>query len=183
MKREIITPLIKFIASGAYSGYSPVAPGTAGSVVGILIYLLAFSFQLSAFSYFLLTISIVLIGIWVSGKAEEIFTKEEEALPASHCNASQQWEPCPSLRRRGKRGGKDSQKIVIDEIAGMLISLFMLPHGFWIAVSGFLIFRIIDISKPFYILERLPSGFGVMMDDVAAGIATNLILRTFLFLI
>ena len=145
--------LIKFIATGAYSGYSPVAPGTAGSAVGILIYLLAFSLQLSAFSYLLLTISIVLIGIWVSGKAEYIFKR------------------------------KDSQKIVIDEIAGMLISLFMLPHGFWMVLSGFIIFRIIDISKPFYILERLPKGFGVMMDDVAAGIATNLILRIFLFLI
>jgi len=145
--------LIKFIATGAYSGYSPVAPGTAGSAVGILIYLLAFSLQLSAFSYLLLTISIVLIGIWVSGKAEYIFKR------------------------------KDSQKIVIDEIAGMLISLFMLPHGFWILLSGFIIFRIIDISKPFYMLERLPKGFGVMMDDVAAGIATNLILRIFLFLI
>ncbi len=145
--------LIKFIATGFYSGYSPIAPGTAGSAVGVLIYLLTFSLQLSAFSYFLLTISIVLIGIWVSGKAEYLFKR------------------------------KDSQKIVIDEIAGMLISLFMLPHGFWMVISGFIIFRIIDISKPFYILERLPKGFGVMMDDVAAGIATNLILRTFLFLI
>lgn len=145
--------LIKFIATGFYSGYSPIAPGTAGSIVGILIYLLAISFQLSAFNYLLLTISIVLIGIWVSGKAEYLFKR------------------------------KDSQKIVIDEIAGILISLFMLPTGFWIVLSGFVIFRIIDISKPFYILERLPRGFGVMMDDVAAGIATNLILRIFLFLI
>jgi len=90
------------------------------------------------------------IGIWVSGKAEYLFKR------------------------------KDSQKIVIDEIAGILISLFMLPHGFWIVLSAFIIFRLIDISKPFYILEKLPSGFGVMMDDVAAGIATNLILRIFL---
>ena len=145
--------LIKFIATGFYSGYSPIAPGTAGSLVGVLIYLLTFSLQLSAFSYFLLTISIVLIGIWVSEKAEYIFKR------------------------------KDSQKIVIDEIAGILISLFMLPHEFWIVLSGFIIFRIIDISKPFYMLERLPSGFGVMMDDVAAGIATNLILQIFYFTI
>ncbi len=146
--------LIKFIATGAYSGYSPIAPGTAGSLVGILIYLLAVTLnQVQGFSYFLLTISIVLIGIWVSGKAEYIFNR------------------------------KDSQKIVIDEIAGILISLFMLPNGFWIMLSGFIIFRIIDISKPFYVLERLPRGFGVMMDDVAAGIVTNMILRIFLFLI
>lgn len=143
---------IKFIASGAYSGYSPIAPGTAGSVVGILIYLLAFSLQLSAIGYLLITILIVSIGIWVSGRAEEIFER------------------------------KDSQKIVIDEIAGMLISLFMLPHGFWTALSGFIIFRMLDIAKPFYILERLPGGLGVMMDDVAAGIATNLILRVVLLL-
>lgn len=145
--------LIKFIATGAYSGYSPIAPGTAGSLVGILIYLLAVSYQLSTISCLLITISIVLIGIWISGRAEYLFKR------------------------------KDSQKIVIDEIAGILISLFMLPHGFWIMLSGFIIFRIIDISKPFYMLERLPRGFGVMMDDVAAGIATNLILRIFLFLI
>src|SRR3989338_180414 len=144
--------LIKFIATGFYSGYSPIAPGTAGSLVGVLIYLLTFSLQLSAFSYFLLTISIVLIGIWVSEKAEYIFKR------------------------------KDSQKIVIDEIAGILISLFMLPHEFWIVLSGFIIFRIIDISKPFYMLENLQNGFGVMMDDVAAGIATNLILQIFYFL-
>jgi phosphatidylglycerophosphatase A len=139
--------LIKFIATGFYSGYSPIAPGTAGSLVGILIYIAAISCQLSAVSYLLLTISILLIGIWVSGKAESIFQK------------------------------KDSQKIVIDEITGILISLFMLPHGFWVVLSGFLIFRIIDISKPFYVLERLPKGLGVMMDDIAAGIATNLILQ------
>jgi len=144
--------LIKFIATGFYSGCSPIAPGTAGSLVGILIYLLIISLQLSSISYLLLIISILLIGIWVSEKAEYIFER------------------------------KDSQKIVIDEIAGILISLFMLPHGFWIVLSGFIIFRIIDISKPFYMLERLPKGFGVMMDDVAAGIATNLILQIFLFL-
>jgi phosphatidylglycerophosphatase A len=145
--------LIKFIATGAYSGYSPIAPGTAGSVVGILIYLSVFSFQLSAFGYLSITILIVLIGIWASGRAEEIFAK------------------------------KDSQKIVIDEIAGMLISLFMLPPGFFTVLSGFIIFRALDIAKPFYILERLPRGFGVMLDDVAAGIATNLILRVFLLLL
>ncbi len=145
-----LASIIKFIATGAYSGYSPIAPGTAGSVVGISIYLLSISFQLSAFSYLLLTISIVFIGIWVSGKAEEIFEK------------------------------KDSQKIVIDEIAGMLISLFMLPQGFFIVLSGFIIFRVLDIAKPFYILEKLPGGWGVMMDDVAAGIAANLILRVVL---
>lgn len=146
--------LIKFIATGFYSGYSPVAPGTAGSLVGILIYLLIIiSLQLSSISYLLLVISILLIGIWVSEKAEYIFKR------------------------------KDSQKIVIDEIAGILISLFMLPHEFWIVLSGFIIFRIIDTSKPFYMLERLPNGFGVMMDDVAAGIATNLILQIFYFTI
>lgn len=141
--------IIKFIATGFYSGYSPIAPGTAGSAVGLLIYLLAVSCQLSAIGYLCVVLSILAVGIWTSGRAEEIFKK------------------------------RDSRKIVIDEISGMLISLFMLPHGFWIVLSGFIIFRIIDISKPFYILERLPNGFGIMMDDVAAGIATNLILQIF----
>jgi phosphatidylglycerophosphatase A len=148
---EFMTTVIKFISTGGYSGYSPIAPGTAGSIVGIFIYI--FIFRLNPPLYLLLIVFVVMIGVWSSGEAEEIFEK------------------------------KDSQEIVIDEVAGMLISLFLLPHGFFIIFSGFLIFRIIDIVKPFYILEGLPHGFGVMMDDVAAGISTNLILRIFLFLI
>lgn len=74
---------------------------------------------------------------------------------------------------------KDSPRIVIDEAAGMLISLIYLPYNFGIVLAGFFIFRLLDIIKiyPARQLERLRGGFGVMSDDLISGIYTNLILQ------
>jgi phosphatidylglycerophosphatase A len=70
--------------------------------------------------------------------------------------------------------------IVIDEIAGMMVTLIGLPVSPITLVSGFIIFRILDILKPFPIRnidKRIPGGLGVVADDVAAGIIANLLLR------
>lgn len=74
---------------------------------------------------------------------------------------------------------KDASKIVIDEFAGMLIALYLLPATMGYVVSAFLLFRFFDIVKPAPInrLERLNGGIGVMADDIMAGIYTNLILQ------
>jgi phosphatidylglycerophosphatase A len=74
---------------------------------------------------------------------------------------------------------KDSSRIVIDEAAGMLISLSYLPYNLAIVLAGFFIFRLLDIIKvyPARQLERLRGGFGVMSDDLICGIYTNLILQ------
>ncbi|EOR92864.1 Phosphatidylglycerophosphatase A [Arcticibacter svalbardensis MN12-7] len=79
--------------------------------------------------------------------------------------------------------GKDNYRIVIDEIAGMYVTMLFVPLSFKTLVVGFLLFRLFDITKPFYIrrLEKLPGGLGVMMDDVLAGIYANLILQIALF--
>ncbi|WP_448702407.1 phosphatidylglycerophosphatase A [Mucilaginibacter sp. AW1-3] len=75
--------------------------------------------------------------------------------------------------------GKDSSKLVIDEVSGMLVTLIWLPHNVWLLLAGFVLFRFFDIVKPLGIrkLEDLPGGTGVMLDDVAAGIYGNIILQ------
>lgn len=75
---------------------------------------------------------------------------------------------------------KDSKKIVIDEFIGFYVSVFYLPHTFGYILAAFLLFRFFDILKPLFInrLEiRLHDGLGVMADDIAAGIYTNIILQ------
>lgn len=78
-----------------------------------------------------------------------------------------------------KLWGKDHQRVVVDEIAGMGISLLLVPHKWEYYLIALILFRIFDIRKPFYIrhLEVLPGGWGVMADDVLAGIYSNLLLQ------
>lgn len=77
------------------------------------------------------------------------------------------------------RWGRDARRITIDEIAGMLVSFFLVPFTLWSALVGFLLFRLFDVVKlPFVrAFERLPGGWGVVMDDVMAGVCVNLVLQ------
>lgn len=79
--------------------------------------------------------------------------------------------------------GKDSGKIVIDEVLGMAISLLLLPINFTIIVMGLILFRIFDIWKPLYIkkTEKLKGGWGVMTDDAVAGIYSNIVLQIIVY--
>tara|TARA_Y100000588_G_C14076216_1_gene848039 strand:- start:429 stop:869 length:441 start_codon:yes stop_codon:yes gene_type:complete len=72
---------------------------------------------------------------------------------------------------------KDPSEVVIDEAVGMGISLFMLPHSLGIYLLAFLLFRIFDILKPSFIfhIQSLPGGWGIMLDDVIAGLFTLVI--------
>ncbi len=83
-------------------------------------------------------------------------------------------------------GRKDPGCIVIDEIAGMLVTVAGLPFNFFTVAAGFVLFRMLDIFKPFPIrtLERkIPGGAGIVVDDIAAGIMGNITLRIILYLI
>ena len=73
---------------------------------------------------------------------------------------------------------KDPSEIVIDEVAGMWISLFMLPQNFILFLIGFILFRIFDIIKPFVIdkVQYYPGGIGIMADDILAGIFSRIII-------
>ena len=76
-------------------------------------------------------------------------------------------------------GQKDPSVIVIDEVAGMMLTLAGLPARWPVYLAGFLLFRLLDILKPWPIrrLERLPGSRGIMLDDLAAGLAAQAILR------
>ena len=79
--------------------------------------------------------------------------------------------------------GKDSSRIVIDEAAGMCISLLFVPVTVTYLLAGLVLFRFFDIVKPLYIrrAESLPRGWGVMMDDVLAGVYTNILLQVIIY--
>ncbi len=139
--------IILFIAEGAYSGKSPVVPGTAGTVVGVLLYLLCK--DLPSGWYLFACISVAGIGTWAAEEAEKLL------------------------------GKKDAPSIVIDEIAGYLVSMLMIPSGWGFIAGGFVLFRLFDIVKPWPLdgLQDLNGGWGVMLDDIGAGIYTNIILQ------
>jgi phosphatidylglycerophosphatase A len=139
--------IVLFIAQGGWSGKAPFAPGTAGTLVGVLI-LLCIK-ELSPVSYGILCASICLVGTWAAGRAEKIL------------------------------GCRDCHSIVIDEIAGYLIAMFLVPVGWLTASSAFFLFRFFDIVKPWPLddLQDLKGGIGVMADDIGAGVYTNLVLQ------
>ncbi len=145
--------LILFIAEGAYSGRSPVAPGTAGTVVGVLIYLGIKNEGLYLYSMSVLLVCIA--GIWAAGRAEKIL------------------------------GCKDCSSIVIDEIAGYLITMFLVPGGWGFIIAGFILFRLFDIIKPWPLhgLQNADGGLGVMLDDIGAGVYSNVLLQAGAYLI
>ncbi len=136
-----------FIAEGAYAGKSPFAPGTAGTFVGVLLYFLLKG--LPPMWYLLACIIVTGVGIWAAEEAEKLL------------------------------GQKDAPSIVIDEIAGYLIAMIHVPSGWGFAAAGFLLFRVFDIIKPypFRRLQNLHGGLGVVIDDIGAGIYTNIVLQ------
>lgn len=74
---------------------------------------------------------------------------------------------------------KDAQMIVIDEACGMMLSLFLVPYNLWLAILGFILFRVFDILKPppARRIEKFSGAFGVMFDDIIAAMYTNFILQ------
>ena len=82
-------------------------------------------------------------------------------------------------------GGIDPGPVVLDEVVGMLITLALLPVSIWGALAGFVVFRVLDVFKPWPAgrLEHLPGGLGVMSDDGMAAIYGNLIMQALLWLL
>lgn len=74
---------------------------------------------------------------------------------------------------------EDPQSVVVDEVCGMLVTLFLLPFSIQNLVAGFFLFRLFDVLKPFPLrrLERLSGGWGIVLDDIGAGVYANLVLR------
>lgn len=146
--KTIFTSPIHFLAFGFGSGLSPIAPGTAGTLAIIPIYLLLQ--PLDIISYSIITLIICILGIWI-------------------CGASSQ-----------RLGVHDHGGIVWDEFAGYLITMIAAPIGWQWVILGFVLFRIFDIWKPwpiFIIDQRIRGGFGIMFDDIIAGVFALLSLQ------
>ncbi|MGC8678025.1 MAG: phosphatidylglycerophosphatase A family protein [Hydrogenobaculum sp.] len=81
-------------------------------------------------------------------------------------------------------GNKDPDEVVVDELVGYFITMMFVPHTFWWMVLGFLVFRLLDITKPFGIRKlETPDGIGVMLDDIAAGLLGAILLFIFKIII
>ncbi len=147
---------ILLLATGGGSGYSPVAPGTAGSALAVGLYLLALLLlgavevgpdsPIGVALLVLATAAISMAGVWAAGRAERLL------------------------------GKKDDGRITIDEVSGTWISLLTLPPRTEVLITGFLLFRIFDIWKPppARHCEALGGGIGIMADDWVAAIYANL---------
>ncbi|MBC8525723.1 MAG: phosphatidylglycerophosphatase A [Candidatus Cloacimonetes bacterium] len=90
----------------------------------------------------------------------------------------------PIIKSAEKDMGKDSHKIVIDEVIGYCVAILFLPHSLMIAIYAFVLFRVFDVAKPppIYQIQSLPHGWGVIADDIVAGIYTNIVLQIFVIL-
>jgi phosphatidylglycerophosphatase A len=145
--RSALASVAAFVATGFGSGYSPIAPGTAGSLVGLLLFWplrrLPGAIQVG-----------VVVVCFLIGTAA-----------------------AASLARRV--GSKDPGIVVVDEVVGMWASLLFLPFTVGTAALGFVLFRVMDVVKPYPArqLEDLPGGWGIMSDDLMAGVYANLALR------
>lgn len=142
------------IATFFYAGYAPRAPGTAGAFLAALICLPVFLFIPLPRQY-------AAIGML--------------ALLALLGNAfSAGWA-------RARFGKSDPPQMVVDEALGMFVTVLFMPavHPAVVLVGGFVLFRVFDIAKPFPVrqAERLPGWTGIAVDDLAAGVLANLVLR------
>lgn len=137
-----------FLASGGYAGFFPIAPGTVGSAVGLVLF-----WALRAWTPWWTDGAAVLValiaGIWAAGVTERVLQRED---------------PGP---------------VVIDEVLGMFLTVMFLPVNLMGALTGFVLFRIFDVLKPFPAdrAERLHGGWGIMLDDAVAGLYAHLLLR------
>ena len=133
------------IGTGLGSGYTPKAPGTAGSLLALLIF---FIFPLNSIYWFILSILFFFVGVWSGSEIE-------------------------------KDKGEDPGLVVIDEMVGQWLAIIFLPYSWITLLIGFILFRIFDIFKPYPInrSQKLKAGWGIMIDDVLAGVYANIVLQ------
>ncbi len=141
----------KIIATFFGSGFFPIAPGTAASFLTVLVYL----FWIHGFAG-PVQAGIIVILFFAGSLAATRYSRELDQT--------------------------DPGRIVIDETCGQLIALFLCPPSWKAIAAGFILFRIFDIIKPYPInkLEKFPRGWGIMADDVGAGLAAGIVLRLIL---
>ncbi|MFN3739283.1 MAG: phosphatidylglycerophosphatase A [Thermodesulfovibrionales bacterium] len=146
-RSELRSKAAIIISSLFYTGYIPLAPGTFGTVIALVFLMI---FKIEGFIFYSFLLFILILGIYVSDKAEQA------------------------------TGEKDSRHIVIDEFAGYMVSMAGVTPQWKNLLIAFLLFRFFDILKPFPIRDierRLSGGLAIMLDDIIAGLYSNIILR------
>ncbi len=140
-------PLETILATGFGVGLAPIAPGTAGSLVGLALFWpmrgWPFAGQAAA------CVALFALGTAAAGHVAKRVGREDPGI------------------------------VVVDEIVGMWVTLLLVPFSVWTATAGFLLFRAMDVWKPYPArdLEALHGGLGIMADDVAAGLYANVALQ------
>ena len=138
-------------------GFIPFMPGTFGTLAAMVVYLGIPESWLNSFPnvmFFIILISILfLLGVWFTKKAEN-------------------------------KLGHDAGSIIWDEFVGYFVAVLFLPHSLLMGVYAFAIFRVFDIAKPFPIKQsqNFPHGWGIMIDDILAGIYTNIFMQLLLII-
>ncbi|MFI5161978.1 MAG: phosphatidylglycerophosphatase A [Sphingobacteriales bacterium] len=139
----------KLISTCLGIGYIGKGAGTAAAIATCIAWYFAWAGGFPPlYPSLFITIALTLFGVWSSGIVEKIW-------------------------------GKDPSKVVIDEAAGMCISLLFLPVNWKYVLAALILFRFFDIIKPLFIkkMEKFPGGWGIMLDDVLAGVYANLLLQ------
>lgn len=138
--KALFASVANFFALGAGLGLAPKAPGTFGTLLGIPVLLLM---PQAPLAYLLAVVVLFIFGVWCCDECSKYL------------------------------GVHDHGGIVWDEVVGYLITMFALPLTWQWIVAGFIVFRIFDILKPWpisWVDRRVHGGFGIMVDDVLAGL-------------
>ena len=159
-RKPLSVAIAKIVATFFGLGYIPFAPGTFGALGGLLI------------SY-ALTLYRTAEASTVPLSAAEVSAAEVVLIVVAYLSGV--W----ACRTLSDEWGQDPSKVVIDEALGFWVSIIALPHTPFYLISGFLLFRLFDITKPFGIrrIDNWHTPQSVMLDDVAAGVAANVVLQ------
>ncbi|PIR16511.1 MAG: phosphatidylglycerophosphatase A [Deltaproteobacteria bacterium CG11_big_fil_rev_8_21_14_0_20_49_13] len=139
--------VIKLFATGLGLGYLPKAPGTFGTLLGVPLFWALAGLPLIHYITFLMVF--IVLSSWISDRAQALF------------------------------GVDDPKTVVIDEVAGFLVAVAGHPFGWKTVLIAFALFRVFDIVKPFPVRtidDRMHNGFGIVLDDVLAGVYANVCL-------
>ncbi|HFB83971.1 MAG TPA: phosphatidylglycerophosphatase A [Thermodesulfatator sp.] len=153
MRKKFSDRVALILASGLFCGYLPLAPGSWASAFTLFLHW--FLAPLGPGPYLLFILILSGVGVWSAARVAK------------------------------NLGLEDPRLVVIDEIAGMLLTLWGLAADPFLMVAGFFLFRILDVFKPWPIRvaeKTFPGGWGIMADDLLAGLIGNLFLRLALFL-
>lgn len=155
-QKTLTNEIARFLGTGAYTGYAPVASGTFGTLPAVALAPCMAALENSGLAIYLASmVAIVAVAIWAAELCSRMFQV------------------------------KDSGLIVADEIAGYFVTIAFLPQTWGLWIAAFFVFRFFDIAKlpPARQAEDLPGGWGVVIDDLVAGVFGNVTLHAFLWFV